>query len=609
MASYAAAAARGAGLARPIYDSQARSASKQSGSGAAGGAGRDSGTPPLILTARRDLASITVRAPLSADIPREEAASVLRAAVEPAFLVAVRGAAGSSAAGAAAAESGAFLLAARDPVFQYRTEVDGSRTPCFVLVGFVMEERCRAAALAVPPLRLPAPWPADAPPAEVLDGWMPEQQLAKLRGVPPEVEASVVEQAVRQRWPGVLRMQRDSSPTGVLLPTYSLVLSRACLPNKVPPHQFPLSVNGTEYMATVMRAPLFPPPAPSPAPAPAPRPAAAAAGAVPADPPPAAAASPVAEPDAPAQGAPAAATGAAAEVAGEPAAAAEPAAEHAPAPAGAAVPANTPPTDGSPAPPVSEPAAAAPGAPAVVAGAVEPESAADVAAPAPAAEPVAVAGPDTAAELQPARAAAMPTGPPPADAPLVAEPTTSPVGAPVAVAGAVEPEPAVEAAVGGAVADGVAAAVPPPSSSPPRPSSSAPPLRGDALEPVVRPTRTRSLSPGGRGRLVDRVAAAEQRLQDWMAGLGALHAEHRRRDPEFDNPYGQCPTPPSSDVSVAGDESGAGKRHRGSSSGSDSARPLPVRRRYGASTDSSSGSRDSSPGRSADGGAVMSDAA
>ena len=106
---------------------------------------------------------------------------MLREAVEPALVAAVRGA--TAAAGGGASASAGGFLAARDPVVQSRTE-GGKQIPCFMLVGFVLEEHCRAAALAVPLPRLPAPWPTDASPPEVLDGWLPDHQTAFLHGVP-----------------------------------------------------------------------------------------------------------------------------------------------------------------------------------------------------------------------------------------------------------------------------------------------------------------------------------------------------------------------------------------------------------------------------------------
>ena len=158
----------------------------------------------------------------------------------------------------------------------------GDRVPVAVGLTFTMRPPLRDALLAggnplrPTSVRLPAPWPADAPPATIHDGRLLDEQEAYLSGVPAEVPTAAFIAHFRAAYPCVTSMARIHLDCGMASDRFSLVIRRS---DDTLPREVELLVAGQPGTAVVWRRSLFPTEPAPPAGQPPAAAAAAAAGA------------------------------------------------------------------------------------------------------------------------------------------------------------------------------------------------------------------------------------------------------------------------------------------------------------------------------------------
>ncbi|PSC69508.1 Oxidoreductase HTATIP2 [Micractinium conductrix] len=132
-----------------------------------------------------------------------EACRLLRAAAPDAVLVALTAAASDGRPGPSS-----HGIVVSEPFPACSTSSSGSRVPHSVCLRITASSSQAAALLASPVVRLPAPWPADQPPAQLVR--QPTEQLAYLTGAPPSIPEGPLSAELRRRFPGILRARRDT---------------------------------------------------------------------------------------------------------------------------------------------------------------------------------------------------------------------------------------------------------------------------------------------------------------------------------------------------------------------------------------------------------------
>ncbi|PSC73499.1 50S ribosomal L2 [Micractinium conductrix] len=160
--------------------------------------------PSPTAAAPRDPAGIAFSGiAFSASMQAGEACRLLRAAAPDAVLVALTAAASDGRPGPSS-----HGIVVSEPFPACSTSSSGSRVPHSVCLRITASSSQAAALLASPVVRLPAPWPADQPPAQLVR--QPTEQLAYLTGAPPSIPEGPLSAELRRRFPGILRARRDT---------------------------------------------------------------------------------------------------------------------------------------------------------------------------------------------------------------------------------------------------------------------------------------------------------------------------------------------------------------------------------------------------------------